>query len=142
MTVSEVAERVEERVKPVLERISPRRETPAERLKGAVESAGGRIAEQARESKETVAERVGHSRGPKDRVGDFVSERLDGDTSGVWATRAALLGTGLLLGFVLGWLLRATRGREDSMDALPDDLTQAPAGMPRGSRFDSEAASR
>ncbi|MFN2555369.1 MAG: hypothetical protein ABR592_00605 [Nitriliruptorales bacterium] len=143
MTVSEVADRVEGRFKPVLERISPRRETPTERLKGAVEDATGRLAEQAREGKESVTDlagRVGHSRGPTDRVGDFVSERLDRGTAGVWGSRAALVSLGLLLGFVLGWLARAKREPEDSGDALPEELAQVPAGMPRGSRFDSEAA--
>ncbi len=137
-----VAERVEERFKPVLQRISPRRETPAERLKGAVESATGRLGEQARESKETltgITERVRPTRSPTDRVGHFVSERLDGGTSGVWARRAGLLGAGVILGFVLGWLLRAAQGREDEAETGPEELAQAPAGMPRGSRLDSEA---
>ncbi|MDP8929418.1 MAG: hypothetical protein M3O70_12825 [Actinomycetota bacterium] len=142
MTVSEVAERVEERVKPVRNRITRRRETPAERLKGTVESAADRLAEQARERKESLAEitgRAGGSRGASGRVSDVVSERFEADTARTWSARLALLGAGFLLGFLLGWLARAGRDQEDS-ETVPEGLARSPAGMPRGSSLESEAA--
>lgn len=140
MTVSEVAERVEERFKPVRERVTRSRETPAERLKGTVESATERLAEQARERKESVAEMIGRgrvSRAPTERVGDFVSERLESETTRTWSARMALLGAGFLLGFLLGWLARAGRGGENHTDIPPEEHAQPPAGMPRGSTLES-----
>ncbi len=140
MTVSEVAERVEQRLKPVRERFTRSRETPAERLKGAMGDATERLAEQARESKATLAEvtgRNGGSRGRTERVGDFVSERLESDTTRTWSSRVALLGAGFLLGFLLGWLARAGRGQDDAADAVPEDLAGSPAGMPRGASLGS-----
>ncbi|MDP8961046.1 MAG: hypothetical protein M3N32_05440 [Actinomycetota bacterium] len=142
MTVSEVADRVEERLKPVRNRITGRRETPAERLKGTVESAADRLTEQARERKESLAEMTGRARGTggaSGRVGDLVSEGFEADTVRTWSARLALLGAGFLLGFLLGWLARAGRGQDDS-DTLPEGLAQSPAGMPRGSSLESEAA--
>lgn len=144
MTVSDVTERVEERLKPVRRLVTRRRETPVERLKGAVEDASERLAEQAREGKEAAAEvteRTGEgTRAASERVGALVSESLESGTVGVWGTRAALLGVGFVLGFVLGWFLRAGRGREDSAEVPPGDFAQSPAGMPRDSRLESEAA--
>ncbi|MDQ3932662.1 MAG: hypothetical protein M3252_07490 [Actinomycetota bacterium] len=140
MSVSAVTERVEERLKPVRNRITRRRETPAERVKGAVESAADRLAEEARERKESIAEATGRvrgTRGASDRVGDFVSERLDSETARTWSARVALLGAGFLLGFLLGWLARAGRGQDDAADAVPEDLAGSPAGMPRGASLGS-----
>lgn len=141
MTVSEISERVEERLKPVRNRITRRRETPAERLKGALGSATDSLAEQAREGKESVAELAGAggTRGATDRVGDFVSERLESETARTWTARLALLGAGFVLGFLLGWFARAGFAQEDS-EAVPEGLAQPPAGMPRGSSLESEAA--
>lgn len=143
MSVSAVTERVEERLKPVRNRITRRKETPGERLKGAVDSATDRLAEEARERKETLAEvtgRTGGTRGATDRVGDFVSERLDSEAARTWSARLALLGAGFLLGFLLGWLARAGRGQEDTADAVPEGLARSPAGMPRGSSLGAEAS--
>lgn len=144
MTVSEVAERVQERLEPVRRLVTRRRETPVERVKGAVEDASERLAEQARGGKEAaagIAERASEgTRAATERVGEFVTERFGSETAGVWGARVALLGAGFVLGFVLGWLLRAGRGGEDSADALPEGLSQSPAGMPRGSNLESEAA--
>lgn len=142
VSVNAVTERVEERLKPVRDRIPGRRETPGERLKGAVESATDRLAEEARERKESLAEmtgRPGGARGASDRVSDFVSERLDSETARTWSARVALLGAGFLLGFLLGWLTRAGRGQEDAAEAVPEGLARSPAGMPRGSSLGSEA---
>ncbi len=116
-TADRVSHRLEDRLEPARDRVSERLEEAGERVQDAV-SATPEVAVR-------VADEVSHrSRETADRMERYLEDRFDEEALEVWGPRLAFAAGGLLVGFLLGWLL--TRSRDRARDEEERGFAQAP----------------
>lgn len=125
MSVRATADRVTDRLEEQLEeRLEPARDAASERLEDAGERVRHAVSATP-EVAERVADEVGQrSRRSADRLERYLEERFDEDTLQMWGPRIAYAAAGLVVGFLLGWLL--TRRRDRQADEDEQGYAQAP----------------